>query len=94
MKDKYQDRISSGACKVAWCLSEKNCGSDPAAVAMEAKIADDSEHYILKGVKTWVSNANNSQVGTWKHINDFAECTLKVFNYVVPFLILSFVLSI
>jgi len=62
MKDKYQDKISSGACQVAWCLSEKKCGSDPAAVAMEAKIADDSEHYILNGVKTWVSNAINSQL--------------------------------
>jgi len=62
MKEKYQDSISSGACKVAWCLSEQNCGSDPSGVVMEAKMADDSEHYILNGIKTWVSNANNSQL--------------------------------
>ena len=62
MKEKYQDSISSGACKVAWCLSEQNCGSDPSGVVMEAKMDDDSEHYILNGIKTWVSNANNSQL--------------------------------
>jgi len=38
------------------CFSEPNAGSDLAA--METKIEDRGEHFLVNGTKTWISNGN------------------------------------
>ncbi len=46
----------------AYCLSEPNAGSDIAAMATRAAQAGD--HYILKGVKAWISHAGHADFYT------------------------------
>ena len=38
------------------CISEPNAGSDLAA--METKIEDKDDHFLINGTKTWISNGN------------------------------------
>ena len=62
VKKKYLDRVVTGECQVAWCLTDNSSGSDPAAVDMEANLTADGEYWELNGSKLWVSNAANSEV--------------------------------
>jgi acyl-CoA dehydrogenase len=47
--------VASGEQIAAFALSEAAAGSDVAALATTARLADD--HYVLDGEKTWISNA-------------------------------------
>ena len=53
-KRRYVGRAVSGEAIAAFALSEPDAGSDAAALAMRAR--RDGAHYVLDGVKTWISN--------------------------------------
>jgi len=53
-KRRYVGRAASGEAIAAFALSEPDAGSDAAALAMRAR--RDGAHYVLDGVKTWISN--------------------------------------
>lgn len=50
----YLPRVARGEAIAAFALSEPDAGSDVAAMACEAR--RDGDHYVLDGVKTWISN--------------------------------------
>lgn len=50
----YLPRVARGEAIAAFALSEPDAGSDVAALACEAR--RDGDHYVLNGVKTWISN--------------------------------------
>ena len=54
LKESYLPAIRSGEKIPAFALSEKDAGSDVAALATSAKLQGDA--YLLNGVKTWISN--------------------------------------
>ena len=77
LREKYLPRLATGEILAAWCLgnlhhcgnlasmigylsAEESSGSDPSGVAMTATVQDDC--YVLSGKKTFVTNAENSQV--------------------------------
>jgi acyl-CoA dehydrogenase len=53
-KRRYVSRAAGGEAIAAFALSEPEAGSDVAALAARAR--RDGLHYVLDGVKTWVSN--------------------------------------
>ncbi len=52
---RYLPMVANGRCVAAFALSEREAGSDVAALATRARREDDS--YVLDGEKTWISNA-------------------------------------
>lgn len=59
-KQKYLPKITSGEWIGSFCLSEPEAGSDATHQRTEAKLEGD--HYILNGVKNWITNAGKSKV--------------------------------
>ena len=53
-KDWWLPRVASGETIAAFALSEREAGSDVAALATTAEL--DGETYVLNGGKTWISN--------------------------------------
>jgi len=53
-KQTYLPRVAKGEAIAAFALSEPQAGSDVAA--MQCAAAQDGDHYVLDGEKTWISN--------------------------------------
>jgi acyl-CoA dehydrogenase len=54
LQQQYLPGVAKGAVIAAFALSEPDAGSDVAAMQTIARI--DGDHYVLDGVKTWISN--------------------------------------
>ena len=55
-------KTRSGEWLSAFALSERDAGSDVAAMACSARL--DGEHYVIDGEKTWISNGGIADVYT------------------------------
>ena len=62
--DEQRQRWLPRLCSMEWlasyCLTEPGCGSDAAALRMRARLDDD--HYVLDGVKQFISGAGASSL--------------------------------
>lgn len=56
-KKNYLPRLATGEWMAAYCLSEPSSGSDALAMRTKAVLSPDGTHYVLNGVKMWISNA-------------------------------------
>ncbi|WP_139800736.1 acyl-CoA dehydrogenase family protein [Geothermobacter hydrogeniphilus] len=56
-KQKYLEKLTSGAWIGAYCLTEPDCGSDPLSARATAVLSEDGSCYILNGVKQFITNA-------------------------------------
>ena len=57
-KEKYLKDLASGRKLGAFCLSEPEAGSD---ATQQRTIAEDKgDHYLLNGVKNWITNGNSA----------------------------------
>jgi len=54
LKQRYLPRVAAGESIAAFALSEPHAGSDVAAMTTSA--APDGDHFVLDGIKTWISN--------------------------------------
>lgn len=54
VRERYLPRVARGEAIAAFALSEPDAGSDVAA--MQCRAVLDGDHYVLDGVKTWISN--------------------------------------
>ncbi|MFK7847203.1 MAG: acyl-CoA dehydrogenase [Rhodothermales bacterium] len=59
-KQKYLPAIASGETIGAFCLSEPEAGSD--ATAQHTRAVDHGDHYVLNGVKNWITNGKTAGV--------------------------------
>ncbi len=59
-KSRFLPPVTAGTAIMAFALSEREAGSDVAAVAMRAR--RDGSEYVLDGEKTWISNAGIADV--------------------------------
>jgi acyl-CoA dehydrogenase len=55
LQRRYLPNVSNGRCVTAFVLSEREAGSDVAALATRAR--RDGDAYVIDGEKTWISNA-------------------------------------
>ena len=61
-KQKYLPDIASGKKLAAFALTEAGAGSDAGAIATTAK--KEGDHYVLNGVKQWITNGGEAEVYT------------------------------
>lgn len=54
LQARYLPKVAQGRALAAFALSEPEAGSDVAALSTTAR--RDGEHYVIDGVKTWISN--------------------------------------
>lgn len=55
LQRRYLPNVANGRCVAAFALSEREAGSDVAALATQAR--RDGDAYVIDGEKTWISNA-------------------------------------
>ncbi|AZI59456.1 acyl-CoA dehydrogenase [Nakamurella antarctica] len=60
LRRKYLPRMCTMASLGSYCLTEPGAGSDAAAVSSTAKV--DGDHYVLNGVKQFISGAGASDI--------------------------------
>lgn len=63
-KRKYLPKLASGEWVAAYCLTEPGSGSDALSARTRATLSEDGKHYVLNGVKQWISNAGFAQLFT------------------------------
>jgi len=56
-KKRYLGKLSSGEWIGAYCLTEPDCGSDPLGARATARLSEDGRHFLLNGVKQFITNA-------------------------------------
>jgi alkylation response protein AidB-like acyl-CoA dehydrogenase len=68
LKQKYLAPVAAGDAMFSYCLSEPEAGSD--AGAMKTRAVKDGDHYVLNGVKRWITNAGVSEYYTVFAVTD------------------------
>ncbi len=61
-KKKYVPKLAKGEFIGAYCLTEPEAGSDANSGKSRAKLSEDGKHYILNGVKMWITNGGVADV--------------------------------
>jgi acyl-CoA dehydrogenase len=60
LQQQYLPKVASGTAIAAFALSEPEAGSDVAAMQSSAQL--DGDHYVLNGIKTWISNGGIADI--------------------------------
>jgi alkylation response protein AidB-like acyl-CoA dehydrogenase len=68
LKERYLSPVARGDAMFSYCLSEPEAGSD--AAAMTTRAERDGDHYVLNGVKRWITNAGVSEYYTVFAVTD------------------------
>ncbi|MER7330156.1 MULTISPECIES: acyl-CoA dehydrogenase family protein [unclassified Micromonospora] len=68
LKRRYLTRVASGDAMFSYCLSEPEAGSD--AASMTTRAVRDGDHWVLNGVKRWITNAGVSEFYTVFAVTD------------------------
>jgi len=55
-KEKYLPKLATGEYIGAYCLTEPDAGSDANSGKTKAILSQDGKHYIINGVKMWITN--------------------------------------
>jgi len=59
LKQKVLPSIASGEAMISYGLSERDAGSDAAAMTTRARL--DGDHWVLNGAKSWITNSGVSE---------------------------------
>lgn len=81
LKAKYLGPLAKGDTMFSYCLSEPDAGSD--AAGMKTKAVRDGDHYILNGVKRWITNAGVSDSYTVMAVTDPEKRSKGISAFVV-----------
>ncbi|MFD0784047.1 acyl-CoA dehydrogenase family protein [Micromonospora azadirachtae] len=68
LKRRYLTPVASGDAMFSYCLSEPEAGSD--AASMTTRAVRDGDHWVLNGVKRWITNAGLSEYYTVFAVTD------------------------
>ncbi|MER7168246.1 acyl-CoA dehydrogenase family protein [Micromonospora sp. NPDC000207] len=68
LKRRYLTPVAGGEAMFSYCLSEPEAGSD--AVSMTTRAVRDGDHWVLNGVKRWITNAGVSEYYTVFAVTD------------------------
>ncbi|GHE11615.1 acyl-CoA dehydrogenase family protein [Streptomyces alanosinicus] len=81
LKKKYLTPLAKGDAMFSYALSEPEAGSD--AGGMKTKAVRDGDHWILNGVKRWITNAGVSEYYTVMAVTDPDKRTKGISAFVV-----------
>ncbi|WP_229072020.1 acyl-CoA dehydrogenase family protein [Actinoplanes sp. DH11] len=81
LKRKYLTPVARGEGMFSYCLSEPEAGSD--AASMTTRAVRDGDHYVLNGVKRWITNAGVSEFYTVFAVTDPSARSRGISAFVV-----------
>jgi alkylation response protein AidB-like acyl-CoA dehydrogenase len=81
LKKAYLGPLTKGEAMFSYCLSEPDAGSD--AAGMKTKAVCDGDHWILNGVKRWITNAGVSEYYTVMAVTDPEKRSKGISAFVV-----------
>ncbi|MFC4070782.1 acyl-CoA dehydrogenase family protein [Actinoplanes subglobosus] len=81
LKQKYLSKVAAGEGMFSYCLSEPEAGSD--AASMTTKAVRDGDHWVLNGVKRWITNAGVSEYYTVFAVTDPSARSRGISAFVV-----------
>ncbi|MBP5939204.1 acyl-CoA dehydrogenase [Streptomyces sp. LBUM 1476] len=81
LKKKYLAPLAKGDAMFSYCLSEPEAGSD--AAGMKTRAVRDGDHWILNGVKRWITNAGVSDYYTVMAVTDPEKRSKGISAFVV-----------
>ena len=81
LKKRYLTPLADGRAMFSYCLSEPDAGSD--AGGMKTKAVRDGDHYVLNGVKRWITNAGVSDYYTVMAVTDPEKRTKGISAFVI-----------
>ncbi|MFJ5265861.1 acyl-CoA dehydrogenase [Streptomyces sp. NPDC088387] len=81
LKKRYLGPLAKGDAMFSYCLSEPDAGSD--AAGMKTKAVRDGDHYVLNGVKRWITNAGVSEYYTVMAVTDPEKRSKGISAFVV-----------
>jgi alkylation response protein AidB-like acyl-CoA dehydrogenase len=81
LKKKYLAPLAKGDAMFSYCLSEPEAGSD--AAGMRTRAVRDGDHWILNGVKRWITNAGVSEYYTVMAVTDPEKRSKGISAFVV-----------
>jgi alkylation response protein AidB-like acyl-CoA dehydrogenase len=81
LKKRYMTPLAKGEGMFSYCLSEPDAGSD--AAGMKTRAVRDGDHWILNGVKRWITNAGVSDYYTVMAVTDPAKRSKGISAFVV-----------
>src|SRR6187431_986240 len=81
LRKHYLGALARGEGGFSYCLSEPEAGSD--AVAMKTRAVRDGDHWVLNGVKRWITNAGVSDFYTVMAVTDFEKGAKGISAFVV-----------
>jgi alkylation response protein AidB-like acyl-CoA dehydrogenase len=81
LKKKYLGPLAKGDGMFSYALSEPDAGSD--AAGMKTKAVRDGDHWILNGVKRWITNAGVSEYYTVMAVTDPSKRSKGISAFVV-----------
>ncbi|GAA1924780.1 acyl-CoA dehydrogenase family protein [Nocardioides hwasunensis] len=73
LKQTYLGALARGEGGFSYCLSEPDAGSD--AGGMKTRAVRDGDHWVLDGVKRWITNAGESEFYTVMAVTDTEKKT-------------------
>ncbi|MFY1700524.1 acyl-CoA dehydrogenase family protein [Micromonospora sp. WMMA1923] len=81
LKRRYLTPVAAGEAMFSYCLSEPEAGSD--AASMTTRAVRDGDHWVLNGVKRWITNAGVSEYYTVFAVTDPAARSRGISAFVV-----------
>ena len=81
LKRRYLTPVAAGEAMFSYCLSEPEAGSD--AASMTTRAVRDGDHWVLNGVKRWITNAGVSEFYTVFAVTDPAARSRGISAFVV-----------
>lgn len=81
LKAKYLTKLAAGEGGFSYCLSEPDAGSD--AANQKTRAVRDGDHWVLNGVKRWITNAGVSEYYTVLTMTDPEQGAKGITAFVV-----------
>ncbi|MEU4159352.1 acyl-CoA dehydrogenase family protein [Actinoplanes sp. NPDC026670] len=81
LKQRYLSKVAAGEGMFSYCLSEPEAGSD--AASMTTRAVRDGDHWVLNGVKRWITNAGVSEYYTVFAVTDPSARSRGISAFVV-----------
>jgi alkylation response protein AidB-like acyl-CoA dehydrogenase len=81
LKKHYLGALARGEGGFSYCLSEPDAGSD--ALGMTTRAVRDGDHFVLNGVKRWITNAGVSEYYTVMAVTDPKKRSKGISAFVV-----------
>ncbi len=81
-KERFLRPMAAGDMLAAFCLTEPQAGSD--ASALKTRAERDGNHYVLNGVKQFITSGQNAQVAIVFAVTDPARAKKGISAFIVP----------